>query len=555
MGDGLNNQATALAVYNGDLYVGGYFTQIRNGPTVNYIARWNGSTWNAVGVGANYFVNSLAVYDGELYAGGQFTAAGGAPASRIARWNGASWSAVGGGVEHSQYQTYVFDMAVREDKLYVGGQFTTAGGDPAYNVAVWNGSTWAALGEGCNSTVHALANYHNELYVGGSFDEVDGALIYRVARWDGEQWSPVGAGANGTVYALAVYNNELYAGGWFTVAGNWPASYLARWNGVTWNAVDSGMDAYVYALLAFEGDLWVGGNFASAGPTASERVARWSQPLRAIASARDVWPPVQHHVAVTYSGGSLNMYVNGVLESTASVATGEVTATSTPLWIGRTSGPAGERRGRRVLRRPDRRAAPVADPNRLQNALRINLNKKLVGDETALVAYYRFDENAGSVTDDASPNINAGTLIGPTWVTSTAPLGDASDYTVYSEMLSYYCGWGDELVISNLTGSPPFAALIYVDDLANAAELGDGIYALFNRYYFEVWIPDIAGATYTATYHYYSGHPDITDETVLALAARADALEDGVVRHRRCAQHDVQHAHRRGSDRHAVHAG
>jgi len=47
--------------------------------------------WSAVGGGTNGDVYSLAVYNGELYAGGTFNMAGGISANYIARWNGTSW--------------------------------------------------------------------------------------------------------------------------------------------------------------------------------------------------------------------------------------------------------------------------------------------------------------------------------------------------------------------------------------------------------------------------------------------------------------------------------
>jgi len=51
----------------------------------------------------NGTVLALAVFDDghgpALYAGGSFTTAGGAAASRIARWDGSSWSAVGSGLD------------------------------------------------------------------------------------------------------------------------------------------------------------------------------------------------------------------------------------------------------------------------------------------------------------------------------------------------------------------------------------------------------------------------------------------------------------------------
>ena len=82
----------------------------------------------------------------ELYAGGQFETAGGTPANGIAKWNGSSWSALGSGMNG-----WVYALAVSGSDLYVGGDFTTAGGSAANYIAKWNGSSWSALGSGMNS--------------------------------------------------------------------------------------------------------------------------------------------------------------------------------------------------------------------------------------------------------------------------------------------------------------------------------------------------------------------------------------------------------------------
>ncbi|HYF66166.1 MAG TPA: hypothetical protein VD886_25280, partial [Herpetosiphonaceae bacterium] len=71
---------------NGSVYVGGTFTTA-GGVTVNRIARWDGSSWSALGGGMNLFVYALAVgSDGSLYASGNFTTADGVTANRVARW-------------------------------------------------------------------------------------------------------------------------------------------------------------------------------------------------------------------------------------------------------------------------------------------------------------------------------------------------------------------------------------------------------------------------------------------------------------------------------------
>lgn len=89
----------ALTVFQGKLIAGGSFTHAGS-KLVNYIASWDGVEWQAIGGGvtAVSFPSvraALAVYNGELIVGGNFTSAGGLSASRIARWNGVQWAIVG----------------------------------------------------------------------------------------------------------------------------------------------------------------------------------------------------------------------------------------------------------------------------------------------------------------------------------------------------------------------------------------------------------------------------------------------------------------------------
>lgn len=62
---------------NGDIVVGGDFTSA-GGVTAQYIARWDGTRWSALGSGLNGPVRSLAVLpNGDLIVGGAFSTAGG----------------------------------------------------------------------------------------------------------------------------------------------------------------------------------------------------------------------------------------------------------------------------------------------------------------------------------------------------------------------------------------------------------------------------------------------------------------------------------------------
>ena len=70
----LQQVSTMVTDSSGNLYVAGGFTAI-SGVAVNRIAKYNGTTWSAIGAGINIGVNVLRIISGNLYAGGPFTIA------------------------------------------------------------------------------------------------------------------------------------------------------------------------------------------------------------------------------------------------------------------------------------------------------------------------------------------------------------------------------------------------------------------------------------------------------------------------------------------------
>ena len=288
MGSGLNGSANALAVAGTNLYAGGTFTASGDGSQMlDYIAQWNGSAWSAVGSGMNnqYLgvgyedtgVSALAVSGNTLYAGGFFPVAGGVAIDNIAQWNGSTWSSLGSdmGLAGS-----ISALALSSNTLYVGGDFMWAGGISASNIAQWNGSSWSALGSGVDGTVSALAVSGTNLFVGGGFSAAGGVSVNNIAQWNGSSWSVLGSGLNYTVSALTVSGNTLYAGGGFTTSGdgNQTLNYIAQWNGSSWSALGSGLDGEVNALAVSGNTLYVGGAFMASGDESQtfNGIAQWN---------------------------------------------------------------------------------------------------------------------------------------------------------------------------------------------------------------------------------------------------------------------------------------
>ena len=300
--DGVEGAVWAVVRAGADMYIGGDFT-LAGSVSANHVVRWDGTAWSSLGTGAangvNGTVNALAAApNGDVYVGGSFTQAGGSPANCVARWNGTAWSPLGTGAANGLSSTTNALAVAPNGDVYAGGNFRLAGGSAANYVARWDGTAWSPLGtgtaNGTNNWVYALAVASNgNVYAGGDFSVAGNksmGYVGRVGRWDGTGWNALGSGmatANSQavfphVYALAVAaNGDVYAGGYFSK----PASNVARWNGANWSNLGNGgmapgsdgTNGSVYALaLASNGDLYAAGGFNQVTGIAAAGLARWN---------------------------------------------------------------------------------------------------------------------------------------------------------------------------------------------------------------------------------------------------------------------------------------
>lgn len=325
---GVDGVVNAIVVDgSGNAYIGGDFTGASSGAVLNYIAKWNGSSWTSLGTGMSGSVRSLALSGSTLYAGGGFSEAGGVAAIGVAKWNGSSWSALGvegnvnavavtsdgkvyvggllnmvgdstllniarlsGGVWSSIGDLggtgTVLTMTASGTSLYIGGSFGGVDGPvnsvTASNIALWNGSTWSALGSGVGDpgadSVSAIVVISGGVYAGGSFNTAGGNAANNVARYSnsGGTWSALAQGVDIEVRALALSGSTLFVGGSFTTAGGDPAGNIAKWSGTAWSTMGSGVGFSVNALAVFGSTLYVGGQFSDAGGVTANNIASWN---------------------------------------------------------------------------------------------------------------------------------------------------------------------------------------------------------------------------------------------------------------------------------------
>ncbi len=271
---GVGGPVLALASHDdgsgSSLFVGGSFGSAGGVAAAN-VARWNGTTFAPLGSGiSGGWVRTLAVFDdgtgAALYAGGSFTTAGGVTCNSIAKWNGTSWSAVGGGLTSNASHGDVRALAVFDDgsgpALFAGGLFDSAGAVNTSNLARWNGSAWSSLGVGTNVAVNALATHDDgtgpALSAGGSFTSAGGIQARSVARWNATGWSAMGtpvASGSPVVRTPLSFNDgtstRLYAGGDVAALDG---AHLLSWNGTSWLTPPGALTLahFPFAMAAFD---------------------------------------------------------------------------------------------------------------------------------------------------------------------------------------------------------------------------------------------------------------------------------------------------------------
>ncbi|MEO1008505.1 MAG: GC-type dockerin domain-anchored protein [Planctomycetota bacterium] len=293
--------ANAIAVFDGELYAGGRFTEA-GGEAIEGVARFDGDRWHPLGGGIDGQVLGMRAVDFQgrdlLILCGTFTTVfqpGGAGENSpaVAGWDGTAWVALGGNLIGSANDAIVWDDGAG-DALYATGAFDVDGGR---GLARYDGSeAWEVVGDGfsggTNPRGNTLAVYDdrraNALFVGGNFADarpLSGPPPLNVVRWDGDNFEAVRDGFDNTVSSLLVADagdgERLYAGGTFFLSGSDAVSGIAVLGSTAWEPLGLGIAGGSVpgiggmAASPFGDGLFVAGGFSLAGDDEANNIARW----------------------------------------------------------------------------------------------------------------------------------------------------------------------------------------------------------------------------------------------------------------------------------------
>ncbi|MBF0452802.1 MAG: hypothetical protein HQK75_19015, partial [Candidatus Magnetomorum sp.] len=357
------------------------------------------------------------------------------------------------------------------------------------------------------------------------------------------------------VHGLATITVEASAtGGTVTETFNVIVSPPGPGNALTFNGVDEYLTTPNSSLFNFGTNdnfaicLWVyipndsgSGEFDIVEKWNSYTVTQYPFAIRYVRTTKEIYferfdgttistaisSPITHdqffHLAAVKEGSMLKLYINGVLDATATDQSAGDTVNNSPLAF-----------ACRPLATPANFYQGKIDELSIwniglsENDIRNLMCKRLSGSETGLVLYHRFDHISGTTVTDLSGNNLHGTFNNMTddnWITSTIALGDNSTYDYTGSVSSDFSvslshSDGDAFTAFGDSGSYSGLHIYLVNEPPSTYTAPAGFSILYTDHYFGVFPVGIT-PTYSISYNYI-GNTAIASDNGLRLASRSN---------------------------------
>lgn len=198
---------------DGTLWIGG-------GGETGFVARYDGAAFVTVSTVFDAPVTQLeAIGANEIVVGGSFLHVGALAASRIARWDGTTWSALGAGLPGLPTALGHFGTTIYASNFDEG--------NGSYLLGAWDGTKWSELATSASGLTpmpqynfNAIRAIDGAVIAGGAVEVTTGrgVVVYDQAS---KKFSALGGGVNAVlVTGLAVSNDAIWAAGAIAEAGN-----------------------------------------------------------------------------------------------------------------------------------------------------------------------------------------------------------------------------------------------------------------------------------------------------------------------------------------------
>jgi hypothetical protein len=177
------------------------------------------------------------------------------------------------------------------------------------------------------------------------------------------------------------------------------------------------------------------------------------------AGTRNVNDGRWHHVAATYNGSQMVLYIDGALDAYYNTSW-DIDNTSDPVWIGATSGVAGQNFNGQI---DEVRLWGVALSN---TSIKTNMNRTLLGNEYGLTGYWKLDDGYTTTTTAKNSSLIAGldgtllsfsTTTGANsftstsgWIHSGAKVNVPMDFVLYADNSAFMSSTASSYYYGNL---------------------------------------------------------------------------------------------------------